>query len=189
MPRPRWSPPLAPATAVEAMRQDSARSPTSIFLRLGRSIQTVRLNVKTAGSPALLVKPGRGLLPVGVIRVQPLPRLGVITKFAEEPDSSVELVQAECGSGYSSCRGRDRNAKSRIGMLTRHFGGLCCPVGRGCDLALTRPPVLSSPISIENQPPARCLDIGLLRPRREPQCDPSRPCRAADTRHLPGASP
>jgi hypothetical protein len=30
------------------MRQDSARSPTSIFLRLGRSIQTVRLNVKTA---------------------------------------------------------------------------------------------------------------------------------------------
>jgi hypothetical protein len=31
------------------------------------------------------VKPGRGLLPVGVIRVQPLPRLGVITKFAEEP--------------------------------------------------------------------------------------------------------
>jgi hypothetical protein len=30
------------------MRQDSARSPASIFLRLGRSIQTVRLNVKTA---------------------------------------------------------------------------------------------------------------------------------------------
>src|SRR5215211_5913548 len=48
MPRPGWSPPLAPATVVEAMRQDSARSPTSIFLRLGRSIQTVRMNVKTA---------------------------------------------------------------------------------------------------------------------------------------------